>query len=161
MSVRKLPYYALMRASPTITRGRVTSHDPASAGDPKNSTLPYIQVQSPSTSGGPLADGVQQSNRTWARTGEYITLVSKDLALLGLPQAMEERVAAGGNHSTMVKFSSRSNPDYTKELDSLYRFEEEAKAVVKRKFCFGERQAGQLAFSFKDRWQELLMSVSL
>ena len=41
MSVRKLPYYAQMRASPTITRDRVTIHDPASAGDPKNSTLPY------------------------------------------------------------------------------------------------------------------------
>ena len=36
MSVRKLPYYAQMRASPTITRDRVTIHDPASAGDPKN-----------------------------------------------------------------------------------------------------------------------------
>ena len=51
---------------------------------------------------------------------------------------MEERVAAGGNHSTMVKFSSRSNPGYTKALDSLYRFEEEAKAVVERNFYSGE-----------------------
>ena len=61
---------------------------------------------------------------------------------------MEERVAAGGNHSTMVKFSTRNNPDYTKALDSLHRFEEEAKAVVERKFCSGERQAGQLEFQF-------------
>ena len=44
---------------------------------------------------GPLADSAQQPDRTWARTGEYITLVSKDSALLGLPQAVEERVAAG------------------------------------------------------------------
>ena len=35
MSVRKLPYYAQMRASPTITRDRVINHDPASAGNPK------------------------------------------------------------------------------------------------------------------------------
>ena len=41
MSVRKLPYYAQMRASPTITRDRVTIHDPTSAGDSNNSTLPY------------------------------------------------------------------------------------------------------------------------
>ena len=80
---------------------------------------------------------MQQPNGTWARTGEYITLVSKESALLGLPQTMEEKVAAGGNHSTMVKFSSRNNPDYTKALDSLYRFEKEAKAVVERRFCSG------------------------
>ena len=40
----------------------------------------------------------------------------------------------------MVKFSSQSNPDYTKALDSLHRFEEEAKAVVERHFCSGEWQ---------------------
>ena len=53
---------------------------------------------------------------------------------------MEERVAAGGDHSTMVKFSSRDNPDYTKALDSLYRFGKEAEAVVEpeRHFCSGE-----------------------
>ena len=36
MSVCNLLYYVQMHASPMITRGRVTSHDPASAGDPKN-----------------------------------------------------------------------------------------------------------------------------
>ena len=39
-----------------------------------------------------------------------------------------------GDHSTMVKFSCRSNPDYAKALDSLHRFEKEAKAVVERQF---------------------------
>ena len=100
-----------------------------------------------------LADDAQQPDRTWARTGEYITLVSKDSALLGLPQAVEERVAAGGDHSTMVKFSSRNNPGYTKALDSLYRLEKEAKAVVERHFCFGERQLlkGNWLFNFQSR----------
>ena len=51
---------------------------------------------------------------------------------------MEERVAAGGDHSTMVKFSSRNSPDYTKALDSLYRLEKEAKAAAERHFCSGE-----------------------
>ena len=51
---------------------------------------------------------------------------------------MEERVAAGGDHSTMVKFSSRNNPDYFKALDSLYRFEKEAKAGLERHFCSGK-----------------------
>ena len=83
----------------------------------------------------PLADGAQKPDGTWDRTGEYVTVVSKDSALLGLPQ-VEEEVAVEGNHSTMVKFSSR-NADYTKTLDSLNRFEKEAKAVVERRFCSG------------------------
>ena len=102
--------------------------------------FPQLLAQYPSTACGLSTDCAQQPDGTWARTGEYITLVSKDSALLGLPQAVEERVAAGGNHSTMVKFSSRSNPGYTKALDSLYRFEKEAKAVVEKhfEFCAGE-----------------------
>ena len=81
------------------------------------------------------ADGAQQPDGTWARSGAYITVVSKDSALLGLPQ-VEEEVAVEGNHSTMVKFSSR-DADYTKTLDSLNRFEKEAKAVVERRFRSG------------------------
>ena len=82
-----------------------------------------------------LANGAQQHDGTWARTGEYITVVNRDSALLGLPQ-VEERVAVEGNHSTMVKFSSR-NADYTKALGSLHKFEREAKADVERRFCSG------------------------
>ena len=102
---------------------------------------------------GPSADGAQQPDRTWARTGEYITLVSKDSALLGQPQAVEERVAAGGDHSTIVKFSNRNNPDYTKALDSLYKLEREAKDFVERRFCSGERQLLQenWLFNFQGR----------
>ena len=85
----------------------------------------------------PLADSAQQSNGTWARTGGYITVVSKETALLGLPQAVEEEVAVEGNHSTMVKFSSRNDAGYTKALGSLHRFEKEAKAVVEMHFCSG------------------------
>ena len=44
---------------------------------------------------------------------------------------------AEGNHSKMVKFSSRGNGDYTKALDSLCRFEKEAGAVVERQFRSG------------------------
>ena len=118
-----------------------TSH-PAS-GDGKKPLLyqfPQLRARSPSTSCGPSADSAQQSDRTWARTGEYITLVSRDSALLGLSQTVEERVAAGGDHSTMVKFSSQGNPDYAKALDSLHRFEKEARTVVERHFCSSEWQ---------------------
>ena len=52
---------------------------------------------------------------------------------------MEEGVAVEGNHSTMVKFSSR-NADYTKALGYLHRFEAEAKAVVESHFCSGRGQ---------------------
>ena len=47
---------------------------------------------------------------------------------------MEEEIEVEGNHSTMVKFSCRSNADYIKALDSLYRFEKGAQAVVERQF---------------------------
>ena len=87
---------------------------------------------------GPLTDGAQQPDKTWARTGEHITLVSKDSALLGLQQAVEEIVAVEADHSMMVKFNSRNNPGYIKALDSLYRFEKEPKAVMERHFCSGE-----------------------
>ena len=87
-----------------------------------------------------LADGygAQQPDGTWARTGEYITLVSKDTALLGLPQAVEERVEVEANHSMMVKFSIQNNADYIKALDSLLGFEKEAKSVVEMRFRSGE-----------------------
>ena len=63
-------------------------------------------------------------------------MASKDSALVELPQTVEERIAAEGNHSTMVKFSSR-NADYTKALGSLHKFEREAKADIERRFCSG------------------------
>ena len=44
---------------------------------------------------------------------------------------------AEANHSKMVKFSNRGTGDYTKALDSLYRFEKEAGAVVERQFRSG------------------------
>ena len=81
------------------------------------------------------ADGAQQLDGTWARTGEYITVVSKDSALLGLPK-VEQVIAIEGNHSTMVKFCSRS-AGYTKALGCLQRFEKEARDVVKGQFCSG------------------------
>ena len=84
-----------------------------------------------------LTDDAQQPYGAWARTGEYITIVGKDSALLGLRQAVEEGVAAEGNHSTMVKFSSRNNASYTKALASLREFEKEARAVVERHFRSG------------------------
>ena len=84
----------------------------------------------------PLADSTQQRDGTWARAGEYTTIVSKYSALLGLP-LVEEEVAVEGNHSTMVKFSSRSNAGYAKALGTLHRFEKEAKSVVERNFRSG------------------------
>ena len=83
-----------------------------------------------------LADGSQQPDGTWARTGRHITVVSKESALLGLPY-VEEEVAVEGNHSTMVKFSSQNNADYMKVLGSLHRFEKEATAVAEPHFCSG------------------------
>ena len=97
-----------------------------------------LQAQSTSNARGRLADCEQQPDGTWARTGEYITVVSKDSALLGFSQAVEERVEVEGDHASMVKFSSWSSLDYAKTLDSLHRFEREAKAVLEKRFCSGK-----------------------
>ena len=82
------------------------------------------------------ANSDQQPDGTWARSGALITVVSKESALLGLP-LVEEDVAVEGNHSTMVKFSSRNNAGYAKALGSLHIFEKQAKSVVERHFSSG------------------------
>ena len=96
-----------------------------------------LQKVRPSPFQKPLANRAQQPDGTWARAGENITVVSQDSALLELPSNVEERMAVEGNHSTMVKFSTRNNANYTKALGFLHRFEKEAKAVVERQFCSG------------------------
>ena len=95
------------------------------------------------------ADGAQQPDGTWARTGEYIAIVSKDSALLGLPKTIEEEVAAEGNHSTMVKFSSQNHANYIKALGSLHKFEKQAKAALVGHCCSGTCQLMQ-GVAFRD-----------
>jgi hypothetical protein len=51
-----------------------------------------------------------------------------------LPDNVEEKITVEGDHSTMVKFGSKNNPAYESALERLHRFEEDAKAVVEKRF---------------------------
>ncbi|KAK6508351.1 hypothetical protein TWF506_010445 [Arthrobotrys conoides] len=49
----------------------------------------------------------------FSRCGEYTIVVSRDSAVLGLGEDLEEDYGTDGDHSTIVKFTSRSNRTYT------------------------------------------------
>ncbi|RVD86428.1 uncharacterized protein DFL_004704 [Arthrobotrys flagrans] len=55
----------------------------------------------------------------FARCGEYTIVVSKDSAVLGLGEDLEEDYDTDGDHSTIVKFTSRNNRTYTTVTDTL------------------------------------------
>ncbi|KAL7916980.1 hypothetical protein ACQKWADRAFT_317663 [Trichoderma austrokoningii] len=61
------------------------------------------------------------SSQRWERTGDFITKLDKDSALLQLPDIMEDKIPLNSDHSMMVKFSNRSdegaNPtDFDREM---------------------------------------------
>jgi hypothetical protein len=73
-------------------------------------------------------------SRQWKRTGEFITTVDADSALLQLPDHIEEKVPLHADHSTIVKFDSINAPGYRTALDKLKQFERDAPAVVAARF---------------------------
>ncbi|EHK42483.1 hypothetical protein TRIATDRAFT_293811 [Trichoderma atroviride IMI 206040] len=73
-------------------------------------------------------------SQRWERTGDFITKLDKDSALLQLPDVMEDKIPLNADHSMMVKFSNRSEEGYTSALRKLRQFEEEASKVVKARF---------------------------
>ena len=48
---------------------------------------------------------------------------------------MEEKIPVEADHSTIVKFDTRSNQCYTSVRDRLIQFEKEAPKVVAARFC--------------------------
>ncbi|RSL80949.1 hypothetical protein CEP52_017301, partial [Fusarium oligoseptatum] len=68
------------------------------------------------------------------RTGEFVTAVDTDSALLQLPDSMEEKIPLASDHSMIVKFDTKSSPGYTSARDKLQRFEKDAPSVVAARF---------------------------
>ncbi|KAL7916973.1 P-loop containing nucleoside triphosphate hydrolase protein [Trichoderma austrokoningii] len=78
-------------------------------------------------------------SQRWERTGDFITKVDTDSALLQFPDFMEEKIPLDSDHSMMVKFSNRNNAGYTSALRRLQKFEQEASNVVKARFSRVQR----------------------
>ncbi|KAL7931190.1 hypothetical protein V8C35DRAFT_323889 [Trichoderma chlorosporum] len=74
------------------------------------------------------------SSQRWERTGDFITKLDKDSALLQLPDLMEEKIPLHSDHSMMVKFDNRSDEGYASAMYKLQQFEKEASEVVKARF---------------------------
>ncbi|KAL7912616.1 hypothetical protein GGI35DRAFT_440713 [Trichoderma velutinum] len=73
-------------------------------------------------------------SQRWERTGDFITKVDNDSALLQLPDSMEDKIPLHSDHSMMVKFGNRNDIGYTSALHKLQEFEQEASNVVKTRF---------------------------
>ncbi|KAL5360970.1 hypothetical protein BJX96DRAFT_175795 [Aspergillus floccosus] len=70
----------------------------------------------------------------WKRTGDFVTTVDADSALLQLPDHEEDKVPLNADHSTVVKFNTRNVEGYQSALTNLRQFLEEAPSVVAARF---------------------------
>ncbi|KAF1957426.1 hypothetical protein CC80DRAFT_592694 [Byssothecium circinans] len=68
------------------------------------------------------------------RTGEFITSVEPDSALLQLPDNMEVKVKVDADHSNIAKFKMKKGEPYTTALRYLKQFEFEAGKQVPQRF---------------------------
>jgi hypothetical protein len=73
--------------------------------------------------------------KSWGRTGEYITAVDKNSALLQLPDSLEAKIPVDADHSHIVKFDSKNNQSYSSTVRILREFERDAIKVVSERFC--------------------------
>ena len=71
----------------------------------------------------------------WARSGEPSTVLSYDDAILKLPEWIEQKYTIHEDHSMLVKFSAKTVTPYKVALQFLKEFEENASAVVRKRFC--------------------------
>ncbi|KAJ5963042.1 hypothetical protein N7501_007983 [Penicillium viridicatum] len=70
----------------------------------------------------------------WTRTGDFMTTVGADSALLQLPDHTEDKVPLHADHSMVVKFDTRNEAGYRTALDKLRQFSKDAQAVVAARF---------------------------
>jgi len=76
-----------------------------------------------------------EETRSFGRTGEYITAVGPDSALLQLPDNLEVKVKVDADHSEIVKFNDRHSEPYKTAIRYLKKFEEDAGKEVPQRFC--------------------------
>ncbi|TVY62681.1 Nephrocystin-3 [Fusarium oxysporum f. sp. cubense] len=77
---------------------------------------------------------IDSQSKRWKRTGEFVTTVDTDSALLHLPDSMEEKIPLDSDHSMIVKFDNKNNRGYTSARDKLREFEQDAPGVVAARF---------------------------
>ncbi|KAH8727391.1 hypothetical protein GQ44DRAFT_758100 [Phaeosphaeriaceae sp. PMI808] len=73
-------------------------------------------------------------SKRWKRTGDFVTTVDTDSALLQLPDSMEEKIPLHADHSQVVKFNARNDQGYRSALDKLKQFEQNAPSMVAARF---------------------------
>ncbi|KAM6510829.1 hypothetical protein FSOLCH5_011275 [Fusarium solani] len=73
-------------------------------------------------------------SKRWRRTGDFVTTVHTNSALLELPDSMEEKIPLDSDHSMIVKFDNKNNRGYTSARDKLRQFEQDAPSVVAARF---------------------------
>jgi hypothetical protein len=73
-------------------------------------------------------------SKRWVRTGDFVTAVDSNSALLQLPDAMEDKVPLDADHSMMVKFDNRNARGYSSAQDKLRQFVQDAPGVVAGRF---------------------------
>ncbi|EAU30101.1 predicted protein [Aspergillus terreus NIH2624] len=71
----------------------------------------------------------------WKRTGDFVTTVGADSALLQLPDHEEDKVPLHADHSMIVKFNTRNAAGYQTALDRLRQFVDAAPSVVAARFA--------------------------
>ncbi|KAI9688231.1 MAG: hypothetical protein M1822_001737 [Bathelium mastoideum] len=70
----------------------------------------------------------------WTRTGDFVTAVDINSALLGLPEQVEEKIPLDANHSDIVKFNHKFAFGYASTLRKLKQFERNAPSVIVNRF---------------------------
>ncbi|KAF2655155.1 hypothetical protein K491DRAFT_693174 [Lophiostoma macrostomum CBS 122681] len=78
--------------------------------------------------------------KRWKRTGDFITAVDADSALLHLPDHVEEKIPLETDHSMIVKFDARNTRGYTSARDKLRQYEQDAPHVVADRFSRDNRE---------------------
>ncbi|CAG7934218.1 unnamed protein product [Penicillium olsonii] len=71
----------------------------------------------------------------WKRTGDFVTTVGADSALLQLPDHVEDKVPLHTDHSMVVKFDARNAAGYRAAIDKLRQFSKDAASVVAARFA--------------------------
>ncbi|KAI9657407.1 MAG: hypothetical protein M1821_003089 [Bathelium mastoideum] len=75
-----------------------------------------------------------RARNRWVRTGDFITPVDINSALLGLPDQVEDKIPLDANHSNIVKFDHRDAIGYASALDKLKQFERDAPSIIASRF---------------------------
>ncbi|KAI1063203.1 hypothetical protein LB507_005556 [Fusarium sp. FIESC RH6] len=73
--------------------------------------------------------------KRWERTGDFVTAVDTDSALLQLPDSLEEKLPVDADHSMIVKFDNKNSKAYVSARDKLKQFEQDAPKVIAARFA--------------------------